>query len=57
MIVSLACAENALVVVSEFDQVDSIALRVVGVHAFAPLQVIQRHTEVFAASDQVLAIV
>ena len=40
----------------ELDQVNSVSLAVVGVDLLAALQIIEAHTEVFTAGDQVLAI-
>ena len=43
--------------VSEFHEVDTIALAVVCVDFLTSLQVVKTHTEVFTACDEVLAIV
>ena len=41
----------------ELDEVDPIALAIVGVHFLAPLQIVQAHAEVLAARHQVLPVV
>ena len=57
MIVSFGSCQYALVVMRELNQVNSVPLAVVSVDLLAALQIVQAHTEVFAAGDQVLAIV
>ena len=42
---------------SELDQVNSVPLAVVSVDFLAALQIVEAHTKVFTAGDQVLAIV
>ena len=56
VVVSLACCENAFVVVGELHEVYAIALTVVGVDLFTTLKIVETHREVFTASHQVLAI-
>ena len=57
VIVSLGSCQNALVVVSELDQVDTVSLRVVRVDLLSALKVVEADAEVLAPGDQVLAIV
>ena len=57
VIVSLGGCQNALVVVSELDQVDTISLRVVRVDLLSALEIVEADAEVLAPGDQVLAIV
>ena len=57
MVVAFRRSQNALVVVSELDEIYSVALAVVGVDLFAPLQVVETHAEVLAAGNEVLAVV
>ena len=57
VIVSLGRCQNALVVVSELDQVDTISLRVVRVDLLSALEIVEADAEVLAPGDQVLAIV
>ena len=57
MIVALRGGENALIMMGELDQVDSIALGVVRVDFLSSLQVIETDAKVFTARDKILAIV
>jgi len=57
VIVSLGGCQNALIVVSELDEVHPISLRVVRVDLLSALEVVKTDTEVLAAGDQVLSIV
>ena len=57
VIVSLGGCQNALIMVSELDEVHPISLRVVRVDLLSALKVVKADTEILAAGDQVLAIV
>ena len=57
VIVSLRSCQNALIVVSELDEVHPISLRVVRVDLLSALEIIKADAEVLAAGDQVLSIV
>ena len=57
MIVTLGRCQDALVMMSELDEVDSVPLAVVSVDFLAALQVVQADREVFAACDEILSAV
>ena len=57
VIIALARRQDALVVMGELYEIDSVPLAVIGVHFLTSLQVIETDAEVFAASHEVLAIV
>ena len=57
VIVSLGGCQNALIVVSELDEVHPISLRVVRVDLLSALKVVKADAEVLAAGNQVLSIV
>ena len=53
MVIALAGRQDAFIMVREFDQVDPIPLAIIGVYFFTAFEIIQGHTEVFAAGNEV----
>lgn len=57
VVIAFRGCQNALVVVSELDQVHTVSLRVVGINFVAAFQVIETNREIFAAYNQIFAVV
>ena len=57
VIVSFASCQNALVMVSEFDKINTIPFAVVSVDSLASFKVVETHRKVFAAGHEVLSVV
>lgn len=57
MVVTLGGRKDALVMMGELDQVDAIALAVIGVDLLATFEVVKTHAEVLTARHEVLAVV